>query len=62
MRSRELSTLAWAIGPEEDVGVEEADGVPGHDGSVAQGLNLATLALFDRTQQLDIPSCKKPND
>ena len=42
--------------------MEEADGVPGHDGSVAQGLNLAVLALFHRSQQLDTPSCKKPNE
>ena len=36
VRSTELSTLALAHGPEVVVGMDEADGVPGPDGGVAQ--------------------------
>ena len=41
-------------GPEEVVGMYEADGMPGSDGSISEGLSDEALAHADRSDEQDV--------
>ena len=58
-KERKVLSVEWSDpglshGPEEVVGMYEADGMPGSDGSISEGLSDEALAHADRSDEQDV--------